>query len=209
MVIAALFWDGDSTAGSQAYRRLSSVADTAATKGHINAAEGLVMLNVGLWRLKQGDTRGIPRFIELLSKPGHGQEMVCATILDAVHATVVNRSDRDAAIERLDLLMAEGIDWEVEHYAGNLIVAELREAQGDLPKALAAVKRRTFNWYGPHFLSTYLREEGRLATLTGDIDGAIKAYRHFLVLRSDPEPHLVPQRDSIRVELEELLDQRR
>ena len=119
---------------------------------------------------------------------------------------LLDRSDRDAAIERLDLLMAEGLDWEVEHYAGNLIVAELREAQGDLPKALAAVRQRTFNWYGPGFLSTYLREEGRLAALTGDTVGAIKAYRHYLALRSDPEPHLVPQRDSIRVELERLLN---
>jgi hypothetical protein len=37
MVIAALFWDGDSTAGRQAYRRLSSRAEAAATRGQTNS----------------------------------------------------------------------------------------------------------------------------------------------------------------------------
>jgi hypothetical protein len=34
-------------------------------------------------------------------------------------------------------------------------------------------------WY----LSTFLREEGRLAALTGDTAGAIRAYQHYLALR--------------------------
>ncbi len=31
--------------------------------------------------------------------------------------------------------------------------------------------------------------------------GAISAYRHYLVLRFDPDPSLRPQRDSVRAEL--------
>ena len=42
-------------------------------------------------------------------------------------------------------------------------------------------------WSFPHYVK-YLREEGRLAALTGDRQGAIRAYRHYLALRGDAEP---------------------
>jgi hypothetical protein len=56
-------------------------------------------------------------------------------------------------------------------------------------------------WY----LSTFLREEGRLAALTGDTAGAIRAYEHFLMLRPDPEPEMRPESDQVREELAKLL----
>jgi hypothetical protein len=40
---------------------------------------------------------------------------------------------------------------------------------------------------GPLYLSSFLSEEGRLAALTGDTAGAVRAYRHYLGLR--PIPH--------------------
>ncbi len=48
----------------------------------------------------------------------------------------------------------------------------------------------------------YLREEGRLAALTGDRDGAIRAYRHYLALRSEAEPALQPEVKRVREELD-------
>jgi hypothetical protein len=45
-----------------------------------------------------------------------------------------------------------------------------------------------------------LREEGRLAALTRDRAGAIRAYRHYVALRSDPEPALRPAADTVRAE---------
>jgi hypothetical protein len=53
-------------------------------------------------------------------------------------------------------------------------------------------------------LSTQLREEGRLAARLGDRAGAIRAYEHYLALRSNPEPALLPARDSIRAEVNRL-----
>ena len=47
----------------------------------------------------------------------------------------------------------------------------------------------------------YRREEGRLAAQLGDTAGAIRAYRHYLALRSDPEPRLRAQADTVRMEL--------
>jgi hypothetical protein len=85
----------------------------------------------------------------------------------------------------------------------NLVIARLREARGELDAALAAVRRRA---YIPDLnehriliaLPTSLRLEGRLAALSGDTAGARRAYRHYLALRSDPEPALRPQADSVR-----------
>ena len=71
----------------------------------------------------------------------------------------------------------------------NLILARLWEQLGDRANALRAVRRRSGGFLlGPLYLSTFLREEGRLAALTGDTTGAIRAYRHYLALRPNPEP---------------------
>ena len=48
---------------------------------------------------------------------------------------------------------------------------------------------------------TYLREEGRLAALTGDRVGADRAYRRYLAIRIDPEPELRAQVAQVRADL--------
>jgi hypothetical protein len=83
----------------------------------------------------------------------------------------------------------------------NLVVARLLESQSNLPGALAAVRRNVYGLGWRRFLSTYLREEGRLAARTGDKAGARRANRHYLALRSDPEPPLRADRDSLRAEV--------
>jgi serine/threonine-protein kinase len=86
----------------------------------------------------------------------------------------------------------------------NLEVARLRERQGDLPGALRALRRRSYSYHLTDYLATHLREEGRLAALTGDRAGAIRAWRHYLALRSDVEPALRAEVDSVRAELAKL-----
>ncbi|MGN6393712.1 MAG: hypothetical protein ACTHM9_15910, partial [Gemmatimonadales bacterium] len=86
----------------------------------------------------------------------------------------------------------------------NLEVARLRERQGDLAAALRAVRRRFYAYHLSDYLAPHLREEGRLAALTGDTAGAIRAWRHYLVIRSDPEPRLRPGVDSVRAALVKL-----
>jgi hypothetical protein len=51
---------------------------------------------------------------------------------------------------------------------------------------------------------TYHREEGRLAALNGDREGAIRAYRRYLALRSGAEPRLQRQVAQVRAQLEAL-----
>jgi tetratricopeptide (TPR) repeat protein/TolB-like protein len=90
---------------------------------------------------------------------------------------------------------------------GNLIVSRLYEQQGDLPRALAAIRRRVVDLASGRLFAlyvTYHREEGRLAALNGDRDGAIRAYRRYLALRSGAEPKLQRQVTQVRAELEAL-----
>jgi hypothetical protein len=62
--------------------------------------------------------------------------------------------------------------------------------------------RRRAVW--SQYLSTQLLEEARLAASTGDRVGAIRAYRHYLALRSEAEPRLKPDVESVRRELGQL-----
>ena len=59
----------------------------------------------------------------------------------------------------------------------------------------------------PIYMSTFLREEGRLSALTGDTVGAIRAYQHYLALRPNPEPALRPEVERVRAELTALLSE--
>jgi hypothetical protein len=86
----------------------------------------------------------------------------------------------------------------------NLEVARLRERQGDRPAALRAVRRRYYAYHLTDYLAAHLREEGRLAALTGDTAGAVRASRHYLLLMSDPEPRVRAQVDSVQAELAKL-----
>jgi hypothetical protein len=116
------------------------------------------------------------------------------------------------ALERLDSLMRE----DPRGYLGtanfaptafaNYTVARLREAQGDIPAALAAIRRREVDYFPAYLwsLPAFLRQEGRLAALAGDTAGAMRSYDAYLTLRTDPDPPFVPQRDSVLAERAEL-----
>ena len=84
---------------------------------------------------------------------------------------------------------------------GNLVAARLHEQRGELSAALAAVRRRLFGLNPWPENVTYVREEGRLADLTGDRAGAARAYRRYLAIRIDPEPRLRAQVAQVRADM--------
>jgi len=129
----------------------------------------------------------------------------CASLLEALLAAAEQRPDAGSRLARLDSLMQTGPPYRAIHQPWNLVVARLKEARGDVVGALAATRRRLYQDAEPLFLSTYLREEGRLAALTGDRAGATRAYAHYLELRADPEPGLQPRVQQVRAELAQLL----
>jgi hypothetical protein len=133
------------------------------------------------------------------------------------------RRNDAAAVQQLDSLLLTGLvsrdgailgAWDPSAAGslgvpGSLVLARLLETQGDLAGALAAVRRRPYVATLLIYLSSFLREEGRLAALTGDRAGAIRSYRHYLALRSNPEPSLKPEVERVRAELAKLLEETR
>jgi tetratricopeptide (TPR) repeat protein len=220
----ALYWDGDSARAARAVRRLAPRVDGRLADS-ATAAEGYLDLCImGQWRLAQGDTRGADEDILRLraarvssGSPYARQTMprfggLCAAALEALLAAVRSRADAPRRLARFDSLARTDVTEVCCGFAvwgANLLIARLAERQGDLPHALAAVRRRAGGYMlAPMFLSTFLREEGRLAALTGDTTGAVRAYEHYLALRPDPEPRLRPQVDAVRAELARLVAER-
>ena len=153
---------------------------------------------------------------------------VCAALLEAKSAVASRESDARTLVDRLDSLVRDGPAGQrsgppiaftlsaayvrtavgispvgFEDFAP-VEIARMRERLGDVPAALAAIRRHAYSYHLSDYLAIKLREEGRLAALSGDRAGAARAYRHYLSLRSDAEPSLRPKIDSVRAELSAL-----
>ena len=162
------------------------------------------------------------------SPPSLTTNTICAALLEAKLAAASSAAGAADALDRLDTLMRSGPGGQrngppvaftlspayvrstvgispvgFEDFA-NLEVAHLREGEGNVPAALSAVRRRSYAYHLTDYLATHLRQEGRLAALSGDTSGAIRAYRHYLALRSDPEPSLRSVIEAVRAELAKL-----
>jgi eukaryotic-like serine/threonine-protein kinase len=215
-VLDALYWDGDTATGRQAARALARATGTPpAGSDEDPEAQSHHICVEQQWRLAHGDsatTRAAIGRLRGADRPGGGRGdpaptaapyPLCAAVLETWLATIGRRPDAARSLDRLDSLLLTGMG-DSPTLPPNIIAARLHEALGDTRGALAAI-RRHMSGLQPWFLSTYLREEGRLAALTGDTAAAITAYRHYLALRSDPEPSLRPEADQVRNELAALV----
>ncbi len=208
----ALYWDGDSVAAVTAVRELERTAfGPTPEKASDRFGQIVDLCNVELWRVGHDNlltsTASIARLRHAATAwpemPTSSFATACAMLLDAVASRRAGRPDAPIALTRLDSLLKTGPGGFVQD-AGNLIVARLKEDQGDVRGALAAVRRRETFLTRPLYLSTFLREEGRLAALAGENDEAIEAYRHFVTLRAAADPPLRSEVDYVRDELGKL-----
>ena len=113
--------------------------------------------------------------------------------------------------EALDSVLKTGpmsCDGDLLPNMGNLILAHAWEQLREPRRALAAVRRRSNICDPAQGFARMLRDEARLAAATGDIDGAIRAYRIFIALRRDAEPSLQPQVSLARSEMNRLVAMR-
>ena len=132
---------------------------------------------------------------------------VCPLLLEALVETPAPGTTVRPALDRLDSLMRNGPlassrNGVLPVAFANYTVARLRDAQGDHAGALAAIRRRSVDYF-PQYLWTlvpFLRQEGRLAALAGDTTGAARAYDQYLALRTNPDPPFRAQRDSVIAE---------
>jgi hypothetical protein len=192
--------------------------------GRLNASEpeyGVRACNVMLSKLRRADTTGAAatlaridpvekNFTDVLAtmrRGAAGQAVLCAQVLRGVLASL--SLSGGPLLQRADSLLRYmplnyGDLW---NYDLGLAFARRRE----YAQAAAAVRRHARaigRWDLPRLVIA-LREEGRWAALAGDTAGAINAYQQYLVYRENPEPALIPERDSVRVQLAVLERSRR
>jgi len=150
------------------------------------------------WRLWVGDpvtAAAVREYIAAMDRTPGGLGSAAVACLATARAGL---PDAKARVRRADSLAdllpgPDGIGWSL------LVLARCHEASGDRRGALATLGRRALDpVYGPSYLAGSLYDEGRLALLEGDGPRALRAWRHLLVLRDDPDPALRPQAEAIR-----------
>jgi tRNA A-37 threonylcarbamoyl transferase component Bud32/tetratricopeptide (TPR) repeat protein/TolB-like protein len=213
-ITGELYWDGDAALARATALGGAARADAPLTRvpGEL-AGQLWDICWVERWRVAHGELATSDRAIARLRSPVPPSRDVadssrtaefgtlCADVLDATVATLEHRPDAGLLVSHLeDRLRTVPPGWTD---GDNLAVARLLEAHGNVAGALAAVRRRRFDLV-PVFLSTYLREEGRLAALAGDTTGSIAAYRRFLTLQAHPEPSRAAGVERVRSELSRL-----
>ena len=213
----ALYWGADTMRAAEAARQLASLAGGAALSGDTARDQLEARCVVATWRASRGDyayaAAAVRRLREARVRGLHGVDSttlgrftrLCAALLDATRATALHLPDAREKLAEADVA-SRTFELLLPALGANLVVAHLAELQGDLPLALRAVRRRAgvYGFFPAWHLSTFLREEGRLAALTGDTAGAMRAYRHYLALRTNPEPAVQPEVEVVRAEVAKL-----
>jgi tetratricopeptide (TPR) repeat protein len=210
-LLTALYADGDIHA---AERAADTLADGQA-EGAVGAMNACILAQ---WRVHTherdpGTAPGpVPSNPESWDDYGGPRMAICAAVLEAQRSAGDDPTARHAARERLEALLAmgrhSGSVWDGHTEYAHLALARLHEAAGDPAAALRALQRRTHYLGWQPYLASQLREEGRLAALTGDREGAIRAYEHYLAFRTDPEPALRAEVERVRRKLAALRGER-
>jgi lipoprotein NlpI len=203
----AMYGDGDRAAADSSAQDLarSLARDTVRRLLSPDALRrtSVAMTNLSMWYLGSGDTARAAVAIDWLRRHAEGERphRVLSVVPEMVFASHVRRPDAAALRALVDSMALDGC-CALAPYV-NLALARAYEESGDEREALRVVRRGVW-YFPPRLLSTHLREEGRLAARLGDSAGAIRAWEHYLALRSNPEPPLIAERDSIRAEVNRL-----
>jgi len=211
-VLNALLGGGDSTSAMNAVRRLLSSTTKSSVQNHAARAElNSDLCVLGLWYAQRSDWALVQRALTRIREPGVSEAVVpawppgeiCAAVLEAAVAVGRKQPDSKPVLLRADSLVSLG--W-FAMAPLNLFLTRLWEAEGDLPRALGAVRRFEYDDpIGAAYLGTRLRTEGRLAGVAGDRDAAVRAYTHYLSLVNRPEPRIEPLVTQVRAELAALV----
>jgi serine/threonine-protein kinase len=193
----ALFWDGDTVAGHRARLEL----------------EGLAAMSRPDYATEVRAILALTRFLESSTVDRLQWEALATRMAESVRdqTWALHWSVADAVIRALPNrgLLLHSFDSAAVASSGvtdlNMYSSKWHERAGDLEAALRAARRRAYlDLPGLEYLAGMLRVEGRLAAMTGDTSGAIRAYRHYLALRFDPDPALGSQVETVRRELARL-----
>jgi hypothetical protein len=215
-ILDALYGDGDSTAASDAARELAQYADAPLASATDSRALQLADICVlEQWRLSRGITAGASQAASLLRRsplprvvvPLSPNQVACAEILDATWSVVTHQADALRRLVRLDSLMLGGPAVSDAVTYGHIAVARLYDRLGEPRQALEAIRNRTYMVGWPRYLATARREEGRLAALVGDVDGAVDSYERYLAFRTSAESAVQAADRAVRTQLVALQQQ--
>jgi hypothetical protein len=199
IVYAGIYWDGDLAAAAAVVKELMEPALADTRLRDMCAGEQ--------WRISRADINTALASAALLERtivPAdsfalRAHARACAAL---IHALLAERSGSvdtgvvDVLHRYLTEILPDHNSNDPLLYAGNLAIARLHEQRGDLPRALAAVRRHGYGHEAggasEMFLTTFLAEEARLASRLGDLSAARQAIAHYRALRSNPEPSVKP-----------------
>ena len=219
----ALFlgWPEDSAVAAQA-AFLERVAEGRTSPAPTPAQRGPALCWSALWRVAHRDTTGARRAMRQLEREvGRPYNYAGCVGLITLSLTQARGGDVRSALLRLDSIVRDAplpaagfaLPFPPPEEVGNLTLARLLVQYGDTAGALAASRRRIYLGGSSGIYESipeFLREEGRMAALTGDRAGAIRAYTRYLALREDPDyAPWQAVRDSARRELEQLVGEPR
>ncbi len=185
-LLRALYWNGVLEDTALMLRMADSTARAPFGPSAAEQRDQLVTAcRLARWRLARGETGGVAFLLQRLetgltmgdSVVADGASPLCTIMVRAMLAVRQGRTDAKAQVERVDSILLSNPnrnDYRVNRHLSNVIVAGLLDELGEPEQALAALQRLG----GAEFWSTMLREEGRLAALTGDRERAIRAYTH-------------------------------
>ena len=205
-ISAAMTDDGDRALGDSLARVLAArvARDTVGSMSADAKRRASVALStISFWYMERGDSIRAAAATNWLRRHLEGQPRnpVLSVQAEMLAASRARRPEGAKLRAFVDSMALEGC-CEFPP-SGSLLLARAYEESGDRAGALR-VLRRGFWYYPPRHIAVYLREEGRLAALLGDRAGAIRAYDHYLAMRSNPEPALRSERDRIRAEVTRL-----
>ena len=213
LVFAALFENGDTVQAREAIRELEASAEAALGPDPIPSQQVRDICYAGVWYADRGNGEASRRMLTTLrgvsdrAASNTASHVTATSCQLALEALLADAAEAPAVADRLDSLALTGpFIGSDERNLLSIIVAGVFESQGRLARALAAV-RRPDQFAGLGFLPM-LREEGRLALLTGDTTGAIWAYDWYLRVRDQAEPSVRARDDAIRADLARLVGER-
>ena len=208
---AGSFWLPDARVAGDGARQLESLL----SRGERGAARIESVCSLGEFEFARGDTVRLDRARSTLRRlaaaesdsAAAAEARICALKLDAGAAILRDPAAAGDAVGRFEAAIE---DMPPTSPADHLILALMHERRGDPRASLAAAQRREHHWIGGlFFLTAYLLQEARMARIAGDDSTAIRAYQHYLGLRTDPDPSIAPAREQVRRELAELLGEPR
>lgn len=166
------------------------------------------------WRIAHGDTTRTRHSIQRLRLFARDAPNTPVTteleiaFIEMLYADAANSPNLRRSVEKVDslILLLDVSDMSrapTSRLAQQTIFgARAFEKLGDPARALALVGRyAVWTTESMPYLGLQLREQGRIAVRAGDRKRAVRAYEHYLGMRSTAESSVMPQVDSVKREL--------